>query len=154
MEPSRRSHLPGGLLLLVLALLPPCLTARDLGEKFKAPPPDNMQLLPGYEHWSIQGIDTTVGEIVKGDRVVIRYDIGPLAGERVRPEERKSCMVYEEKKVNGQTARYCFSPHRVYVTFVETTANFTARPEDDAELINVLTMLQSYRPEAGSSGLP
>jgi len=105
-----------------------------------------MQLVPGYQHRRIQGIDSSVGEIVKGDRVVIHYDIGQLAGLHVVPENKARCKRYEEKRISGQTARYCFGDHALTATFVQTSANFYAFPADDAELADVLIMLDSYRP--------
>ena len=121
------------------------LMAQNIGERVEGPPPGNMQILPGYEHHRLQGIDSSVGEIVKEDRVVIRYDIGPLAGLWIQPENKEKCQRYEEKRVHDQTARYCYNPYSLTVTFVQSSANFSAIPEDEAELVNVLSMLETYR---------
>jgi hypothetical protein len=107
--------------------------------------PMGMQLPSGYEHRPKQGIDTAVGDIVKGDRVVLTYDIGRLAGLHVRPEDRPSCNWYDELKVNGQTMRYCVSKDRhLAVTFVETSGNFSGTLKDDQEMAEVLSMLKTY----------
>ncbi|HYU33092.1 MAG TPA: hypothetical protein VEW48_13105 [Thermoanaerobaculia bacterium] len=140
------TRLSFSLALLFLVLLPPASAAQTAGEKAEGPPPGNMQIVPGYQHRRLQGIDTSVGEILKGDRVVIRYDIGRLAGLHVTPEDKARCKHYEEKRISGQTARYCFRDHELTATFVQTSANFYATPADDAELNDVLIMLDSYRP--------
>ena len=44
------------------------------------PPPGNIELFDGYTHTRKQGIDSRVGEISKPGGMVIRYDIGEMAG--------------------------------------------------------------------------
>jgi hypothetical protein len=38
-----------------------------------------INLLPGYAHQPLQGIDSIVGKLVKKDGLVINYEIGPVA---------------------------------------------------------------------------
>lgn len=142
LESGAMNRLPAALLLLALAS---CTSVSAAPEKAPEPPPGGMKLLPGYEHRPLQGIDTSVGEIVKGERVVIRYDIGPLAGDRVRPEDREKCLIYEEKRIEGQTARFCSTPTGLDVTFAESSANFFVRPENEAELRELVMMVESFR---------
>lgn len=143
LESGAMNRLPAALLLLALASCTSSVSTAP--EKAPAPPPGDMKLLPGYEHRPLQGIDTAVGEIVKGERVVIRYDIGPLAGDRVRPEDRDKCLIYEEKRIEGQTARFCSTSDGLDVTFAESSANFFVRPENEAELQELVTMVESFR---------
>ncbi|HEX8735054.1 MAG TPA: hypothetical protein VF721_07025 [Pyrinomonadaceae bacterium] len=44
------------------------------------PPPGNIKLLADYIHERKQGIDSAIGEISKKGGLVIRYDIGAMAG--------------------------------------------------------------------------
>jgi hypothetical protein len=82
---------------------------------------------------------------VKGDRVVVRYDIGALAGLRLSdPKDRKQCVFYEERRVNGQAARYCFGTGTAIVVFPGTYANFWAYYQDEKELAELMTMLSTY----------
>ena len=43
------------------------------------PPPGNIKLLPGYEHFPACGIDTLAGDIKKSGGLEISYDIGAMA---------------------------------------------------------------------------
>jgi poly(3-hydroxybutyrate) depolymerase len=104
-----------------------------------------MKLLPGYKHVREQGIDSSVGRIVKGDRTVIRYDIGPMAGLQVTPEDKKFCSSYQEMDVEGQTMRVCLQGHSFKVTFVEAQANFSGEAQDDGELVSLIEMLKTFR---------
>jgi hypothetical protein len=50
----------------------------------KDPPPGNIKLLPGYQHKTLQGIDTRVGKIWKEGGLEIKYDIGSLVQRTIR----------------------------------------------------------------------
>jgi hypothetical protein len=128
------------LLLLLAALVPSALPAQEQS------PRAILRVLPGYELRRVQGIDTSVGELVKGDRVVLRYDIGPLAGEQLgTPEQKKGCVFYEEKVVHTQHARFCVEKGGyLKAMFVETYANFEGQPQGEQELKDVMAMLETY----------
>src|SRR4051794_29313190 len=121
----RRNPWPLKPLLLLAVLIPSGLGAQQ------NPPPPVLRALPGYEVKRLQGIDTAVGELRKGDRVVLRYDIGRLAGIRLdTPEKRQGCIFYEERVVHGQHARYCV--HKggwMEAFFVESNASFYGQTE-------------------------
>lgn len=127
-------------MFLLAALVPSGLPAQTQS------PPRILRVLPGYELRRIQGVDTSVGELVKGDRVILRYDIGPLAGELLStPEQKKACSFYEEKVVHTQHARFCVERGGyLKATFVETYANFEGYPQGEQELKDVLAMLETY----------
>jgi hypothetical protein len=104
-----------------------------------------MKLLPGYKHLHEQGIDSSVGRIVKGDRTVVQYDIGPMAGIHIDPAHKKQCNRYEEKDVEGQTMRLCITGKRFTVVFVEAYANFYGEAQDEGELFTIIEMLKTFR---------
>jgi hypothetical protein len=108
------------------------------------PAPGRIELLPGYKHIREQGIDTSVGRIVKGDRTVIRYDIGPLAGLHVDPEHKDRCGYYEEEDLEGQTMRLCVSGNAFTLVFVEAVANFYGQAQDEGELFSLISMLKTF----------
>lgn len=111
--------------------------------------PGGLVLPAGYTHRPLQGIDTAVGEILKDGRIVLRYDVGPLAGLHTVPEDRESCSVYEERPVHGETMRYCGTEAAGFkATFVESSGNFWGFPKDDAERDELLAILATYGPPA------
>jgi hypothetical protein len=132
---------------LFLAAL--CLAALAAGQEPSAAPEDRalqgMKLLPGFKHVREQGIDSSVGKIVKGDRTVVRYDIGPMAGIQLTSADKKVCRPYEEMDIEGQKMRLCIQGHSFRVTFVEAQANFSGEAQDEGELFAVIEMLKTFR---------
>jgi hypothetical protein len=130
--------------LLVGVLLAGVSGAQEPAPASGAPAPGGILLLPGYEHIREQGIDTSVGKIVKGNRTVIRYDIGLLAGIHVNPREKYRCSRYEEEDVRGQTMRLCVSGNEFTLVFVEASANFYGEAQDQKELIDLISMVKTF----------
>jgi hypothetical protein len=136
----RNQASPLKLLLLLAALVPSGLPAQT-----QSPRPI-LRVLPGYELRRLQGIDSTGGELVKGDRVILRYEIGSHAAEVLgTPEQRKACSFYEQKVVHTLHARFCVEKSGYFrAMFVETYANFEGQPQGEQELKDVMAMLETY----------
>ncbi len=112
------------------------------------PPPGSIQLLPGYIHKKEQGFDTSVGKIYKARGLTISYDIGGLAGRTVTPEDKSEYAWYKEQTINNQTVRIAMSRERaLVVTFVESSANFTAVVRTNEDITDVLLMVLTYKPK-------
>lgn len=117
------------------------------------PPPGNIQLLDGYTHKVLQGVDTSVGEISKPGGMTIHYDNGRLAGFYARKCGEGGCLWYKRQLINGREVWLSLSKEgRIVATFPKEHANFLAQtksPEDIADfLLIVLTYRASGRPAA------
>lgn len=142
-------------LLFCLLLVLPGLT---LGQKSilspyrdetrtKAPPPGNMSLLPGYEHYKGRGIDTSVGEIVKKDGMKIWYDIGHMAGRVLKQtyDKKTSQPYFKEVQVNGDTFLLTWNEAgEITTTFVKGYANFFAMAKTPEDFADFLLMVMTY----------
>src|SRR3982750_1614299 len=64
------------------------------------PPPGGIRLLEGYQHKRERGIDSSPGRIWKEGGLVIRYDIGGLAGNYAEHQE-KAERVWTRQQVVG-----------------------------------------------------
>jgi hypothetical protein len=139
-----------GILFCLMAVLFPCLptaaAASFAGDgAAESPAPGGILLSSGYRHIREQGIDTSVGKIVKGDRTVVRYDIGPLAGLHVDPNHPEHCGRFEKEDIEGQTMLLCVTGFNFTMVFVESAANCYGTAQDDKELSTLLLMLKTYR---------
>lgn len=115
-----------------------------------SPPPGNMSLLPGYEHQRLRGIDSEVGQISKKDGLMIRYDIGGMAGNRAMSAESKAPLVWSRViNVGGEDLRIVyFSDGKLIATFERQYANFFAHTGNRDEVEDFLIMVMTYRPPA------
>lgn len=113
----------------------------------KAPPPGNMSLLPGYEHYKRRGIDSSVGEIVKKDGMEIWYDIGHMAGQVLKQtyDKKTSQPYFKEVQVNGDTFLLTWKENgEITATFVKGYANFFASAKTPEDFADFLLMVMTY----------
>jgi hypothetical protein len=111
--------------------------------------PGNLKLLPGYKHEKLEGIDTRVGKIRKEGGFAFHYDIGRLAGNAARAQDKANLLWYKEQVVNGHPVQFAFTKDRMlFVTFPETSANFSGQPKSDEDLTDMLLMVLTYDPQA------
>jgi hypothetical protein len=128
----------------IFALLPIPGRAAD-----PVPPPGGIKLLPGYQHQKLQGIDTRVGKISKEGGLAIEYDIGRLAGNYAKGQDKAGLLWFKEQVVGGRSVQLAFTKDRtLIVTFPETHANFSGKTKSDEDLADMLLMVLSYAPEA------
>lgn len=115
-----------------------------------SPPPGNMSLLPGYEHLRLRGIDSQVGQISKKDGLIIRYDIGGMAGNMAvsASRETRAPLVWSKViNVGDEDLRIVyFSDGKLIATFERQYANFFAHTKDRDEVEDFLIMVMTYHP--------
>jgi hypothetical protein len=138
--------------LVLRSLFAALLCATSVGAQAASPAIDptdqgpwGIELLPGYKHFQEQGIDTSVGRIAKGERTVIRYDIGTLAGLHVDPDKKAYCGRYAEEDVGGQAMRLCVTGNTFTLVFVEASANFYGQAQDERELFDLIHMVKTFK---------
>lgn len=113
------------------------------------PFPGTIELLPGYQHKALQGIDSRVGEITSKAGVKIQYDIGRLAGNYAAAQ--KDCKWQRTQKVHGLKVELAYTNNeKLFVTFPQSSANFYADIRSPEELADVLLITLSYIPRKGS----
>jgi hypothetical protein len=146
------------LLFLTLLLFSTAATAA----KKKDSPPFRIRLLPGYHHKTLQGIDTTVGQISKPHALLIEYDLGNLpvtsatAERQIRPPRewiRQCTWINDEaSSVTGDTDVTCSvdvdddgHKKRLFVSFPDG-ATFWARVKNKRQISEMLQMVLTYDP--------
>lgn len=111
--------------------------------------PDGLKLLPEYKHEKEKGKDTHVGKYWKEGGVAFRYDIGRLAGNAVKAQEKDNLLWYKEQVVDGRPVQLALTKDRtLYVTFPQTSANFNGKVKSDEEIVDMLLMVLTYAPPA------
>jgi hypothetical protein len=112
--------------------------------------PGRIRLLPGYTHRRGQGIDSAVGSITRQGGLVIRYDIGPLAGVYT---DCKTCGWTEgelwrrNQVINGRDVKIVFTKSKLLViSFPDTHANFYATVMSESDIADTLLMVLTYVP--------
>lgn len=134
-------------------------------------PPGNLRLLEGYRHEAGRGRDTRVGRIAKEGGPTFRYDIGHLAGPRVRNVRQADLVWQRHQRIFGREVLVAQSLHgqaivsilrpdqagepgdRTIAEQVEASmrypANFFGRVESTEQLADLLLMALTYAPEGG-----
>ena len=125
--------------------------------------PGGMQLLPGYTHKPLQGIDSIVGQIVKDDGWKISYEIGRVSkpgqpmtggGFRDRPKLMPKAKVrwYRQQTVNGQPVHLALSKDdTLLVSFPDKGMNFHANIRSSEQLTDAMLMILTY-PQPATAG--
>ena len=121
-----------------------------------ADPLGGMQLLEGYKHVPLQGIDSIVGEIKKEGGLKIVYDIGPvpkpgqprLGGsftDRPKNTPAKLRRWYREQTVNNQPVHLAYlKDHTLLVSYPEKGVNFSTAVKTPDEMAEALLMILTY----------
>ncbi|HEV2912396.1 MAG TPA: hypothetical protein VGX92_03675 [Pyrinomonadaceae bacterium] len=112
------------------------------------PAPGGIKLLPGYQHKTLQGIDTRVGKIWKEGGLEIKYDIGSLAGDYANPKYfSKDFLWYKEQFVGGRKVRCAlFKSNTLVISFPDSSANFMAGVKSQEDIAEMLLMILTYQP--------
>ncbi|MFQ5809126.1 MAG: hypothetical protein ACE5JM_05860 [Armatimonadota bacterium] len=137
-----------GTLALCLAVSGPLLAADA--------PPGGIRLLPGYEHRPLQGFDSIVGEIRKGDGLQISYEIGGLPrpggpalggqfSDRPKLTPKDQVRWYREQTVNRQPVHLAYRKDGfLLVSFPQKGINFRVRVRSADEMAEALLMILTY----------
>ena len=116
------------------------------------PPPGNIKLLPGYTHEQKQGIDSSVGEISKKDGLIIRYDIGDMAGNRTMlylTKDKGKLLWYKTQKINNDDLLIAyFKDGKMMATFQNVYANFFAETKSQEDIVDFLLIVMTYKNES------
>ncbi|MCA9117394.1 MAG: hypothetical protein KDA79_20130 [Planctomycetaceae bacterium] len=119
-------------------------------------PLGGMQLLPGYVHQPLQGIDSVVGRITKKDGLTLTYEIGSLpqpGGLRLggqfsdRPKQVPPAQLrwYREQVVHGQPVHLAYlKDNQLMVSFPLKGMNVHTKVENADEMAEALLMLLTY----------
>jgi hypothetical protein len=142
-------------LFLTLLIFSTVVTAAQKSDA----PPFRIRLLPGYHHKTVQGIDTTTGQISKRHGLLIRYDLGdlPVTVERkIRPPRdwNRQCNWIKDdndSSVTGDTQINCkIEPdengHNNLGVFFPDGASFWARVKNKRQISEMLKMVLTYDP--------
>lgn len=112
------------------------------------PPPGNIELLSGYAHTPGKGIDSRVGAISKPDGLIIRYDIGRMAGEYTRKcsEVKDACLWYKSQKIGDREFHLALTKEgKIIATFPQESANFFAQTKSQEDIADFLIMILTYK---------
>ena len=105
--------------------------------------------MPEYKHVKEKGKDTSVGKVWKEGGVTFWYDIGRLAGNAVKAQEKDNLLWYKEQVVDGGPVQLALTKDRIlYVTFPQMSANFNGKVKSDEEIVDMLLMVLTYAPPA------
>jgi hypothetical protein len=132
------------------------LVAASVACAADAPPPGNVQLLAGYVHEPLQGIDSIVGKISKKGGLTIQYEIGrvpkpgglALGGDFSNAAQRlpeKDRRWLKQQVVAGEPVDIAYGKNDVLiVSFPKSGVNFTSTVKTQEELADVLLMVLTY----------
>lgn len=137
------------LVLIIMGLATPAAWGQTA-----LPQGHQITLLPGYEHQPLQGIDSTVGRIVKKDGLTIMYTMGPVAkpgapifsGTFINaalaiPEAERAWL--KEQAIGGRKVYAAYGEKfGLSVSVVSATegVNFTTKTKNAEEIAEVLLM--------------
>jgi hypothetical protein len=138
-------------------------TAADKGKPPEAKPKTDarvggMQLLSGYKHKKLQGIDSIVGKIEKPGGLSIMYEIGVVSppgaprfgggfSDRPKRTPPKSRHWYKEQVVNGVPMHLAYTKNGyLLVSFQQSRKgiNFTVKVKNSDEMVEALLMIMTY----------
>jgi len=121
--------------------------------------PGGMQLLPGYKHLPLQGIDSVIGRIERDGGLQISYEIGhvqapgePRLGgsfsDRAKLSPGHETRWYREQTVDGQPVHIAFRKDGILlVSYPNSGMNLATQVADAGEMAEALLMILTYRGE-------
>jgi RNA polymerase sigma factor (sigma-70 family) len=107
--------------------------------------PENLKLLPGYQHGKLQGIDSRCGKFSKEGGFVFNYDAGGKGwgdGAKSLEKEKALTLWYKEQDVVGRPVHLALTKDRMlYVSFPKTRATFYGKTKSEEEIVDMLLMV-------------
>jgi len=118
-----------------------------------------IQLLPGYKHEKLQGIDSVVGRIVNPKGLTIHYDIGGIPKGAIRfggsfidrPVKTPPAQLrwFKQQMVQGEPVHIAYLKNdTLLVSFPKSLPgkgiNFSAKVKTPDEMADVLLMLLTF----------
>lgn len=108
--------------------------------------PGNIQILPGYQHQRLRGIDSVVGRISRKDGLTIQYDVGSAAGNYAE-KAKEDCKWFKEQTLSGNPVQIALKKNNeLVVTFPDSSANFVSSIRNEEDITDVLLMVLTYKP--------
>lgn len=144
-------------LAIPLALAVIAATPRIASAQTPLPGGFEINLLPGYEHQPLQGIDSIVGRIAKKEGLTITYEFGRIPQGNLRlggdysnyalrvPE--KDRLWLKEQTIKGRKIHVVYGKDQRLTVSTEATkmgANFTATAKTPGDVADVLLMVFSF----------
>lgn len=120
------------------------------------PPPGNIQLLPGYTHKALQGIDSRPGVIEKEGGLKIHYDIGAVIppgqprfggsfSDRPKAVPENQRHWYKEQTIAGQPVHIAYTKQNVLMAaFPKGGINFSVKAKTTEDVTDALLIILSY----------
>jgi len=143
------------LTLSLLTLLPTAVNAQT-----PLPRGFEIDLLPGFKHQPLQGIDSIVGKIVGPDGLEIMYDIGPIPkkgapivggsynNQALQELPEGDRLWLKEQTVGGRKFHIAYrKDQRLVISTASENdgVNFSAQAKDPGEVADVLLMVLTLR---------
>jgi len=131
----------------------------SLSDAIAADPPGALEVLPGYKHVPLQGIDSVVGKITHTDGREIFYEIGHVhkPGEPrfggsfsdravwLMKNKKDDLQWSASREVNGEPMNIALlKDGKLTASFPKTGANFSMTTKTPADLADALLMILSY----------
>jgi hypothetical protein len=124
----------------------PSRTPKLTGEQISAP--ENIKLLPGYLLTQMKGVDSKVGEIKSEKGLLIRYDVGALAGFRALSNEPRNVVWSKTQEFNDdKLVVTLLKDGTLIATFMNEAANFIAQTNSSSHVAEFLMMVMTYTPK-------
>ncbi|MCP5534802.1 MAG: hypothetical protein H7A51_01045 [Akkermansiaceae bacterium] len=132
-----------------------CFTVNSPAEA-ASPALGGMQLLKGYEHKVLQGIDSRVGIISKKDGLQIHYEIGSIPkpgspglggqfSDRAKLTPKQQLLWYREQTINGQPVHLAHCKDGLLlVSFPQKGTNFRVQVNSPNDMADALLMILTY----------
>ncbi len=110
------------------------------------PAPSGIQLLEGYQHRSLPGMDTTIGVIWKDGGPRIDYEIGALGPREAREYRQTHKSIWGTTvKVRDMSFDFVLDADQDILVATIGYANFTARNvKSRRDLSEVMLMIMTY----------
>lgn len=112
-----------------------------------------IQLLDGYTHQPLQGIDSVVGRITKEGGLQITYEIGSLPrpgglrlggqfSDRPRQMPKEQLQWYREQTINGEPVHLAWTKtNQLMVSYPKRGMNLSAKVTTAEEMADALLMI-------------
>ena len=106
-----------------------------------------VEIPENFNHIPEQGIDSKIGKILNDDEsIIIRYDLGRLAGLYADPKEANNYKIFEEGEIDQTKYYYAVDKQdNLYVTFPDYGLNFIYKLKSNEDYRNILNLILTFK---------